>query len=48
MSSEHAALFGSSSRCPFSNNRGNAMALSPPYGILPPLNISQHVTPKDH
>ena len=48
ISLEHAALSGGSILSPSFSNFGRLNGDSPPYGILPPLNISQHVTPNAH
>ena len=45
---EQAALEGFSSRCPFSSNFIRDMGSIAGYGVFPPVNISQHVTPKAH
>ena len=48
VASEHAGVFGLSSRMPFSNILVRGLACTPLYGVLPPLNISHIVTPYDH
>ena len=45
---EQAALSGASILSPSFSIFGRLNGDSPPYGILPPLNISQHVTPNAH
>ena len=45
---EQAALSGDSILSPSFSIFGILNGDSPPYGILPPLNISQHVTPNAH
>ena len=45
---EQAELSGSSSLSPFLSILAMLSGCSPPYGSLPPLNISQQVTPNDH
>ena len=46
--SEHANELGFSSLIPSPSIFGRLIGLSPPYGILPPLNISHTVIPYDH
>ena len=45
---EQALFIGISNRCPCNNNFDIANGFIPPNGSLPPLNISQQVTPNDH
>ena len=47
-SEEQAELSGGSILSPHLNILTMLNGCSPPYGTLPPLNISQHVTPNDH
>ena len=48
ISSEQAWLFGLSIRWPPRSSVRKLMGGIPRQGCLPPLNISQHVTPNDH
>ena len=48
ISSGHAELAGLSNLCPFSSSWTRERGSTPGYGVLPPLKISQQVTPNDH
>ena len=48
ISSEQASLSGLSSHLSSSLIRGIAEEGTPGYGVTPPVNISQQVTPNDH